>query len=168
MTQNRFDEILSKLHFNDNTTAFPATSPHHNKLHKIQTIANHFKSKFKDTIAPETFQATDEMMVPFKGKHRAKMYMPKKPTMWGYKLWCRAGISGYLYDFEVVGGMGPTGTTVNIQSTHTFGKSENMVLCLANELSPKKHKIFFDNLFASSELLIQLKSMGIYSLGTLR
>ena len=105
MTRNRFNEILSILHFNDNTTAFPVTSPNHNKLHKIQTIIDHFRSKFKKTVAPETFQAIDEMMVPFKGKHGANMYMPKKPIKWGYKLWCRAGISGYVYDFEVVGGM---------------------------------------------------------------
>ena len=142
MTRNRFDEILSILHFNDNTTALPATSSNHNKLHKIQTIVDHFRSQFKGTVAPETFQAIDEMMVPFKGKHGAKMYMPKKPIKWGYKLWCRAGISGYVYDFEVVGGTGTSGTPANIQSTHTFGESENVVLRLTNQLSPKRHKYF--------------------------
>ena len=73
----------------------------------------------------------------------------------------RAGISGYVYDFEVVGGMGT-------QSTHTFGENKNMVLHLTRELSLKEYKILFDNLFASLELLIQLKSMDIYAIGTLR
>ena len=96
------------------------------------------------------------------------MYMPKKPIRWGYKLWCMAEISGYVYEFEVVGGMGTTGTSANIQSTHTFGESENVVLHLTSELSLKKHEIFFANLFASPELLIQQKSMDIYAIGTLR
>ena len=45
--------------------------------------------------------AIDEMMIPFKGWHDAKMCMPKKPVKWGYRMWCRAGISGYICDFEV-------------------------------------------------------------------
>ena len=96
------------------------------------------------------------------------MYMPKKPIKWGYKLWCMAEISGYVFDFEVVGGMGTTGTSANIQSIHRFGESENVVLRLTSELSPKKHEIFFANLVASPELLIQQKSMDIYVIGTLR
>ena len=43
------------------------------------------------------------MKITFKGQHWSKQYMPKKPSKWGYKLWCRAVISGYLYDFEVIG-----------------------------------------------------------------
>ena len=42
-----------------------------------------------------------------------------------------------------------------------------MVLRLTSELNPKKYKIFFDKLFDSLELLIQLKSMDIYVIGTL-
>ena len=42
-----------------------------------------------------------------------------------------------------------------------------LVLYLTSELNPKKYKIFFDKLFASLELLIQLKSMDIYVIGTL-
>ena len=76
MTQNRFDEIISVLHFNDNTTASPVAFPNSNEVHKIQTIVDHFRSKFKETVVPETFHAIDEMMVPFKDKHGAKMNMP--------------------------------------------------------------------------------------------
>ena len=74
-----------------------------NKLFKLQPLIDHFCSKFKYVVEPETFVSIDEMMVSFKGRHSAKVYMPKKPTKWRCKLWCRAGISGYIYDFEVVG-----------------------------------------------------------------
>ena len=76
MIQNRFDEIISILHFNDNTTASPVTFPNSNKLHKIQTIVDHFRNKFKETVVLETFHAIGEMMVPFKDKHGAIMNMP--------------------------------------------------------------------------------------------
>lgn len=44
MTRNRFEEILSILHFNDNSTTVPATAPDHNKLHKIQPVIDFFRS----------------------------------------------------------------------------------------------------------------------------
>ena len=113
MTRNRFDEILSILHFNDNNLASPSTLPDHNKLHKIQPVIEFFNARFSEVVFPETNEAVDEMMIPFKGKHSVKMYMPKKPVKWGYKLW---GISVYVYEFDVLGGKGIKGTPENIQS----------------------------------------------------
>ena len=72
------------------TKAFSVTSLNHNKLHKIQTIVDHFRSKFKETVASETFQAIDEMMVPLKSKHGAKICLPKRPIKRGDKVWYRA------------------------------------------------------------------------------
>ena len=51
MTRNRFDEIIFILHFNDNAIIFPVTFPNSNKLHKIETIVDHFRIKFKETSA---------------------------------------------------------------------------------------------------------------------
>ena len=72
-----------------------------------------------------------------------------------------------MYGFEVAGGMGTSTTPANIQSTHSFGENKTVVLYLTSELNPKKYKILFGKLFASLELLIQLKSMDIYVIGTL-
>ena len=80
---------------------------------------------------------------------------------------CRAVISGYVYGFEVVGGMGTSSTPAYIQSFHSFGENKNVVLRLTSELNPKKCKIFFNKLFVSLELLFQLKSMNIYVIRTL-
>ena len=83
MIRNRFDEILSILHFNDNNLASPSTLPDHNKLHKIQPVIEFFNARFSEVVFPETNEAVDEMMIPFKGKHSVKMYMPKKPVNGG-------------------------------------------------------------------------------------
>ena len=80
---------------------------------------------------------------------------------------CRAVISGYVYGFEVVGGMGTSSTPVYIQSTHSSDENKTVVLHLTSEPNPKKYKIFFGKLFDSLELLILLKSMDIYVIGTL-
>ena len=85
MTRNRFEDIVSILHFNDNKKVVAEGQDGHNKLHKIQPLIDHFKTVFSNSVIPETYQAIDEMMVPFKGRDELKMYMPKKPVKWGYK-----------------------------------------------------------------------------------
>ena len=136
MTRNRFDVVLTILHFNGNKLASPCTSQDHNKLHKIELVIEFFNARFNEVAFPETNEAVDEMMIPFKGKHSVKMYMTKKPVKWGYKLWCRAGISGYVYEFEILGGRGTKGTSENIQSQYVFGESE---ICYAScQQSPTK------------------------------
>ena len=85
---------------------------------------------FKELVTPETLEAIDEMMVPFKGKHGAKMYMPKKPCKWGYKLWCRAGISGYMYDFEVLGGSSTKSPPENLHVPYQLGESDYVIIRL--------------------------------------
>ena len=71
-----------------------------------------------------------------------------------------------MYGFEVVGGMGTSSTPAYIQYTHSFDENRTVVLRLTSALNPKKYKKFFDKLFDSLELLIQLKSMDIYAVGT--
>ena len=90
MPRNRFEEILSVLHFQEAIT--DASDPNYDKLHKIKPVIDHFRSCLKEAVTSETMQAIDEMMLPFKGRRGAKQYMPKKPCKWGYKMWCRAGM----------------------------------------------------------------------------
>ena len=85
----------------------------------------------------------DEMMVALKGRHSEKVYMPKKPTKWGYKLWCRAGISGYIYDFEVVGARNTKGPPNSMNLLTALGESEYVALCLCETLEPAKQNLFW-------------------------
>ena len=78
MSCNRYEETLSVLHFNNNEEAVtnPA-DPNFGKLYKLKPLLKQFRDVFKGSVTPETMQATDEMMIPFKGRHGAKQYMPK-------------------------------------------------------------------------------------------
>jgi hypothetical protein len=40
-------------------------------------------------------------MVRFKGRSSLKQYNPMKPVKREYKLWCRADMSGYIYECDV-------------------------------------------------------------------
>ena len=67
MTRNRFQEILSILHFNDNNSMVAQNLPNYNRMHKLQPLIDHFRNAFRESVRPETYMAIDEMMIPFKG-----------------------------------------------------------------------------------------------------
>eukprot|EP00795_Rhopilema_esculentum_P009826 gene9826-18399_t len=87
---------------------------------------------FQQNLLPETHVAIDEQVVPFKCHHNLKRYLPKKL---GYKLWAHAGISGYVYDFEVEGGVGSKGAPKDCEPPTECGESDYVVLCLTTGLS---------------------------------
>lgn len=168
MTRNRFQEILGILHFNDNNNMHAQNSPNYNRMHKLQPLIDHLGNVFVESVTHETCMAVDEMIIPFKGRHGAKMHMPEKPVKWGYKMWCRAGISGYFYDFEVCGGLGVKGPPANLSKPENYGESEIVVMRLTKDLQPRKRQLFFDNLFSSPNLLVHLTSKEVYAVATLR
>ncbi len=125
MLLNRFDEILSILHFNDNCKAVPANTPGHNKLHDIQPLIDHFRAVFKYLVEPETCKAVGRNNDFFQRSSQYQdLHAKEASEKWGYKLWCRARVSSYVYDFKVVGGNGAKGPPPNMKSNLTFGESE--------------------------------------------
>ena len=80
MNRNPFEEILSILHFNYNRKNNPPSDLAFNKLFKIQPLIDHFRKAFSQSVISETELATDEMMMPFKGQHACKQYVPNKPS----------------------------------------------------------------------------------------
>ena len=102
ITENRFSEIISMIHFNDNSIIDCNET---NRIFKIQTLVDALKHNFRSTVLPETCMAVDEQMIPSKGRSGLRRYLPKKPKKWGYKLWASAGVSDYVYNFEVDGSL---------------------------------------------------------------
>ena len=113
-----------------------------NKLFKLQPLIGRLRSKFKHVEEPETFMLIDEMMIAFKGRHSAKVYKPTKSTKSGYKIWCRAGISGHIYDFEVMGARSTKGPPTSMNLLTALGESEYVVLRLCETLEPAKQFFF--------------------------
>ncbi|XP_023226159.1 piggyBac transposable element-derived protein 3-like [Centruroides sculpturatus] len=98
MARERYKQILSNLHVNDNLSI---PSDNKDKLYKIRPLITVMNKNFKKFRLPDQFQSIDESMVKFKGRSSLKQYNPMKPVKRGYKLWCRADMSGYIYEFII-------------------------------------------------------------------
>ena len=64
--------------------------------------------------------------------------MPGKPHKWGFKLWGRCRISGFLYDFDVYQGGNATG-----DKPSECGMAGDVVLKLVSTVSAKKNFTIF-------------------------
>ena len=83
MTINRFEEILSVLHANDNELLKKQGEPGYDRLHKVRPLLTMINAQFKRNAEPEKCVSVDEQIIPFKGRHSMKVYMSKKPKKWG-------------------------------------------------------------------------------------
>ena len=163
MTVNRFEEILSILHANDNDLEIAKGQPGYDRLHKVRPLLDSVLDRFKKCAEKEIQVSVDEQIIPFKGRHSLKTYMMKKTKKWGYKVWVQAGQSGYVHDFQFAGdNLAPVVDTVE-----NVGKSGEVVVHLTAD-QPHGSYVYFDNYFASPELLIELKSRDIKATCTMR
>ncbi|XP_046402676.1 piggyBac transposable element-derived protein 3-like [Ischnura elegans] len=163
ISRNRFEDIKSKLHFNDNTNMVGKDNPLHDKLFKIRPIYDHVVKKFQ-AIPQSGVLCVDEQIVPFKGKSTLKQYNPKKPYKWGYKIFVLCDTKGLVHNFELY-----TGKITPLPGVTDIGASGNVVLNLVSILeSNKNFTLYFDNWFTSLALLTELHKKGVYSLGTVR
>lgn len=165
MPVNRFEEILSILHVNDNEIEAKRDQPGYDRLHKVHPLLKIVQKNIGNCAETEMHMSVDEQMVPFKGHHSLKVYMKNKPKKWGYKVWALAGQSGYLHKFYVSGDNLVPSRGEKLDPA--IGKSGEVVLNLVSHL-PKGTHIYFDNYFASPELLLELKNRGYHATCTVR
>ena len=161
MLRNRFYLIHRNLHLVDNNLATDEEKS--DRVWKLRPWINSLRSNFAAVSCDEN-QSVDEIMVAFKGRSILKMYMPKKPKKWGFKLWGRASPKGFLHDFNVYQGKG-TGLPGN--ESEGCGLGGNVVLQLTENLPNKPFKIFADNFFSNFAMAAQLKRRGMQYTGTI-
>ena len=160
MSVNRFENLKRYFHIADNSTMPKQGEANFDKLYKVRPMLESLVSKCRD-VPQEQYHSIDEQMIPTKGRSSLRQYLPKKPHKWGIKVWARCGNSGIVYDFEVYTG--------KQEEDKEFGKVGAVVNRLVQHL-PKNlgHKVYFDNLFTSINLVKHLKAEGIWALGTIR
>ncbi|CAF4590981.1 unnamed protein product [Rotaria sp. Silwood2] len=160
MSRDRFLEIKKNLHVVDNINQLGQNDPNYDRAFKVRPLLNIIKNNFRK-IQKEEHLCVDEQIIPFKGKSIMKQHMPQKPNRWGSKMFLLAdSISGICYDFIFY-----TGKTNERQN----GFCTDIVLKLS-ETIPKmmNYKLYFDNYFTTIQLEVQLKKLGIFSIGTIR
>lgn len=84
-----------------------------------------------------------------------KQYLPKKPQKWGFKLWARCSLTGFLHVFDIY--QGKNAAIEDERSVSGCGLGRNVVLKLcSNLLAERNFKIFADNFFSKKEDCIML------------
>lgn len=161
MPRGRFLNLLTLIHFQDNLNV--SEDAKKDKMWKLRPWLEKLRQRFL-CVPPEECHTVDEIVVPFKGKSHLRCYMAGKAHKWGFKMWGRAGKSGYLYDFDVCqGGENPN------EEKSDVGATGDVVLKMTSTLpAGKNHKVFADNFFTSVPLVERLKQRGIYCIGTVQ
>ena len=93
-------------------------------------------------------------MIPFKGRSSLKQYMTLKPIKRGIKVYMRAdAYNGYVSACKAYTGK---------------GLGAKVVKGLAEQLHGTYRHVFWDNVFSSVDLALDLLRAGVYSCETLR
>ena len=161
ISRDRYQQISRYLHFADNSTLSPPSTPGYDRLGKVRPLIQHIQERCKLVYNPGRELAVDEAMIKFQGRSSLKQYMPKKPTRRGIKVWVLADSSnGYFSRLEVY--TGKKGKKVE------KGLGARVVKDLTSDFSHRWYMVYFDNFFTSKTLLCDLEENGVYGCGTAR
>ena len=120
------------------------------KLWKLRPWFESLRTNFLQ-IPLKEFQSIDEIIVPFIGRSCLKVYMPKKPHKWGFKLGGRSDSDGFPYDFDLC-------QPIPDNMVSDLGRSSGVVEKMTETLPEGKNfKAFADNYFSSIGLAEKLK-----------
>ena len=86
MTRNRFHEIMTVLHYNDNNAMPGRDSPAYKRCYKIQTLIDHLRSTFKHFVLPELHMSINEQVPLFRGQCNLKRYLKNGATSFEFVL----------------------------------------------------------------------------------
>ncbi|XP_048514356.1 piggyBac transposable element-derived protein 4-like [Athalia rosae] len=151
MSRNRFRQMLTFLHFCDNSN-IPDNA---DRLFKVQGVIDYFTKKFEENFNLGQNISIDEGMIPWRGRLSFKVYNPSKITKYGIliRMLCDS-MTGYISRFQIYSGS-------KIPSKDTVTK-------LLKNVSGKWHHLYMDNYYNSVDLAEDLLIKKIRVCGTLR
>ena len=157
MSRKMFENIKKLIHFSDNNNL-----PAGDKLAKIRPLQDRVNVSLQQLGIFAKDLAIDEQMVPYFGRHSAKMFIRGKPIRFGYKYLVLASSDGYPYKFETYTGVCDTKNS----SMHLGPQVVSALLSIVE--NPACHCAYFDNFFTSFCLLRDLHKKNFMALGTIR
>ena len=176
MSENRFSEIRSYLHVNNNSNILSRDHQNYDKLYKIRPFVDALRMNLSK-LKSEEYNSIDEVILPFKGhsnslnqyiRTRAHRHQKSQKCRYncscvGFKMFTRCGKSGILYDFEFYMGRDI------LPSTSGLGHKGDIVIRLSENLPTNaNYKVLMNSKFTSHSLIVALKERGLLSLGTIR
>lgn len=166
MSRLRFLTILSCLRF-DNTSDRKErllSDP----LAAVSEMFNKIIENCKKNYSIGTHACIDEMLVPFRGRCKFKVYMPQKPAKYGIKIMALTDArTHYLANAYIYYGKNSDG--INLTSDEKkLAVPTQSVLRLCSIIEGSNRNITADNWFSSIQLAEKLKDRQLTYLGTLR
>ncbi|MGL5708395.1 MAG: transposase, partial [Aeromonas sp.] len=151
MKRDRFLQILTFLHFNNNEDI----GENADRLVKVQFLINYFSIKFANVYKPEQNLSLDEAMIPWKGRLLFKTYNPSKIVKFG--ILCRMvceSTTAYISSFKIYSGIS--------------AKLEDTIDFLLRPFRGLWHHIYMDNFYNSVNLALKLLKDKFRICGTIR
>jgi hypothetical protein len=146
MSRNRYLEVKSLLHLQDNSKA---NENKHDRAFKIRPLLDALNENFRKWGIFQKYLSIDEMMVRYYGRHGLKHFIRGKTIRFGYKLWALCGDSGYCFNFSLYCGKEA------VQSNNPLGtRVVTNMLSVVDD--PFGYTVHFDNYFSSYDLLKKL------------
>jgi len=152
MTRNRFCDILTYLHFNDNE-ARPKDD--RDRLYKVRPLISMFCESAQEHYVPQQSILLDEAVIPWRGRLNFRTYNPGKATKYGILVRMVSEAStGYVHNFVVY-----SGTEVKLRDTI-------MVLCAP--YLDKGYHLYMDNQYMSVSIARNLLKHNVRVCGSIQ
>ena len=150
LRRNRYFDIKKHIYFADNQNLTEG-----DKMSKISPLYEMINNNVIQFGVFHEILIVNESMVPYFGRHSAKMFIRGKPIRFGYKIWSLCGIDGYPYHLKIYQGKGRSANATTQQEP--FGtKVINTTVGIINSNSKVLgHKLYFDNFFTSYDLMYE-------------
>ena len=156
MPRIRFQGLMAFSHVVD-----PATETPGDKLRKVESFVNYFKSRCFALYQPRKQVAVYERMVWSCHRSGIRQYTKDKSIKWGIKLWVLADSSiGYSVDLNVYIGKDAS------RKISKFGLGHDVVVRLISPYYNRAYQLFIDNFYTSVYLMKNLFQHGVIATGT--
>lgn len=138
------------------------------KAAAISWVFNRVVENSQLNYSPFEHVCVDEMLVPFRGRCKFKVYMPKKPAKYGLKVMVMADakthyfLNGYVYTGKKCDGQG-----LSVEEKKLLVPTQSVVR-LTKPIANSKRNVTADNWFSSVELVRELSNKELSYVGTMK
>nr|KAG5704860.1 hypothetical protein BaRGS_001331 [Batillaria attramentaria] len=161
MSRNRFSQLRSNLHFNNNELRRKRGHPDYDPLYKVRPIIDAVMPTYLENYVPNREVSVDECMGKFRGRVFFRQYIPRKSCTYGMKVWClNDAVTSMCLNWRVYIG--------EKAKDHTLGLSAEVLLDLCRPIYDTSRVCFQDMHFTSPTLALKMKEHGLGSCGTVR
>lgn len=166
MSQKRFEILIVAIRFDN-----PETREERKKSDPeaaILGVFNSFVSNCQKLYSLGEYGCIDEMLIPFRGRCKFRVYMPAKPNKYGIKvLTLTDARTSYFYNAYIYSGKGSDSKGLTEEEKKTSIPTQS-VLRLISSIVGSNRNITADNWFSSLELVKELQKRKLTFVGTLR